>query len=99
MKRVDLIRPLEGAGCVLIRHGGNHDWYCNAKTGLSQPVPRHREIADTRSKATAQNYGSAISYGDVSRNAKNQALGVTVNPLFGKACTKASMQATVHGPH
>jgi len=27
MKRNDLIRELEQAGCVLIRHGGRHDWY------------------------------------------------------------------------
>lgn len=44
MKRADLIRTLEEAGCVLIRHGGNHDWYRNSKTGFSQPIPRHREI-------------------------------------------------------
>ena len=37
-------------GCVLIRHGGNHDWYQNATTKVSQPVPRHREIADTLAK-------------------------------------------------
>jgi hypothetical protein len=30
---------LEQAGCVLIRHGGNHDWYRNAKTGVSQQYP------------------------------------------------------------
>ncbi len=46
MKRLDLIRKIEAAGCVLIRHGGKHDWYQNAKTGLSQPVPRHREIKE-----------------------------------------------------
>jgi predicted RNA binding protein YcfA (HicA-like mRNA interferase family) len=46
MKRTDLIRELEEAGCELIRHGGNHDWYRNPKTGVSQPVPRHREIND-----------------------------------------------------
>ncbi len=46
MKRTDLIRKLEEAGCELVRHGGNHDWYRNAKTGISQPVPRHREIND-----------------------------------------------------
>jgi predicted RNA binding protein YcfA (HicA-like mRNA interferase family) len=44
VKRVDLIRQIEKAGCVLIRHGGNHDWYQNPKTGVCQPVPRHREI-------------------------------------------------------
>lgn len=44
MKRIDLIRALEGIGCVLIRHGAKHDWYRNPTTGVSQPVPRHREI-------------------------------------------------------
>jgi mRNA interferase HicA len=46
MKRVDLIRELEGCGCVLIRHGGRHDWYQNPRTGAAQPVPRHREIKE-----------------------------------------------------
>jgi hypothetical protein len=27
MKRLDLIRQLEQNGCLLIRHGGRHDWY------------------------------------------------------------------------
>jgi predicted RNA binding protein YcfA (HicA-like mRNA interferase family) len=44
MKRVDLIREIERLGCVLIRHGAKHDWYRNANSGMSQPVPRHREI-------------------------------------------------------
>jgi len=44
MKRVDLIKSLEKSGCVLVRHGGKHDWYRNPATGMSQPVPRHREI-------------------------------------------------------
>lgn len=47
MKRVDLIKALEGAGCVLVRHGGKHDWYRNPQTGVSQPVPRHREIKES----------------------------------------------------
>ena len=46
MKRTDLIRRLEAAGCLLIRHGGRHDWYRNPKTGVSQPVPRRREIRE-----------------------------------------------------
>ena len=50
MKRADLMRLLESMGCVLIRHGGNHDWYHNPTTKISQPVPRHREIADTLAK-------------------------------------------------
>jgi hypothetical protein len=32
MKRTDLIRKLEEAGCGFVRHGGNHDWYRNPKT-------------------------------------------------------------------
>lgn len=47
MKRADLIRMIEEIGCVLIRHGGKHDWYQNPETKMSQPVPRHREIKET----------------------------------------------------
>ncbi|MDP8988563.1 MAG: type II toxin-antitoxin system HicA family toxin [Acidobacteriota bacterium] len=50
MKRADLIRKLEEAGCALIRHGGNHDWYRNPKTGAAQPVPRHREVNEFLAK-------------------------------------------------
>ena len=44
MKRVDLVRQVEASGCMLIRHGRRHDWYQNPRTGVCQPVPRHREI-------------------------------------------------------
>jgi len=50
MKRRDLIRELEGMGCILIRHGSRHDWYQNPKTRVSQPVPRHREIKEYLAK-------------------------------------------------
>jgi mRNA interferase HicA len=46
VKRTDLIRRLTEMGCVFIRHGGKHDWYRNPETGVSQPVPRHREIKE-----------------------------------------------------
>jgi predicted RNA binding protein YcfA (HicA-like mRNA interferase family) len=46
MKRIDLINTIEGFGCILVRHGGRHDWYRNPATGMSQPVPRHREIKE-----------------------------------------------------
>jgi predicted RNA binding protein YcfA (HicA-like mRNA interferase family) len=46
MKRRDLLKRLEQCGCVLIRHGGRHDWYRNPETGISQPVPRHAEIQE-----------------------------------------------------
>lgn len=47
MKRLDLIRILGDMGCLLIRHGGKHDWYRQPATGISQPVPRHREIKES----------------------------------------------------
>ncbi len=46
MKRADLIKTILEFGCVLIRHGAKHDWYRNTDTGVSQPVPRHREIKE-----------------------------------------------------
>jgi len=36
MRRTELIRTIEAMGCVLIRHGGNHDWYQNVATKVSQ---------------------------------------------------------------
>lgn len=50
MKGIDSIRKLEQDGCVLIRHGGNHDWYRNPKNGASQPIPRDREINEALAK-------------------------------------------------
>ena len=50
MKRTELIREIERMGCGFIRHGGKHDWYQNPETKVSQPVPRHREIADSLAK-------------------------------------------------
>lgn len=44
MKRVELVKTIEGLGCEFVRHGGKHDWYRNPTTGICQPVPRHREI-------------------------------------------------------
>jgi len=43
MKRRELVRRLEEMGCVLVRHGGSHDWYTNPVTKKSKPVPRHNE--------------------------------------------------------
>jgi predicted RNA binding protein YcfA (HicA-like mRNA interferase family) len=44
MKRKELVRQIEKFGCLLIRHGGRHDWYQNPTTKISQPIPRHSEI-------------------------------------------------------
>lgn len=46
MKRTDLVEAIEGFGCILVRHGGKHDWYRNPMTGVAQAVPRHREIKE-----------------------------------------------------
>ena len=50
MKRVELIKEIERLGGVLVRHGAKHDWYQNPITKISQPVPRHREIAESLAK-------------------------------------------------
>lgn len=46
MRRADLVRTITEYGCVLVRHGGNHDWYRNPLTGVAQAVPRHREVSE-----------------------------------------------------
>jgi predicted RNA binding protein YcfA (HicA-like mRNA interferase family) len=46
VKRTDLVREVLKAGCVLLRHGGRHDWFQNPRTRVCQPVPRHREIKE-----------------------------------------------------
>lgn len=51
MKRRDLIAKLEAMGCILVRHGGKHDWYTNYETKMSQPVPRHNEIDEHLAKS------------------------------------------------
>lgn len=51
MKRSELIKQLESTGCILIRHGGKHDWYHNPITRVSQPIPRHREINELLAKS------------------------------------------------
>ncbi|HNZ28185.1 MAG TPA: type II toxin-antitoxin system HicA family toxin [Spirochaetota bacterium] len=50
MKRELLIKKISDFGCVLIRHGGKHDWFQNPKTNISQPVPRHKEINENLAK-------------------------------------------------
>lgn len=51
MKRRELIRKVEEAGAVFIRHGGKHDWYQNPQTKMSQPVPRHSDINEHLAKS------------------------------------------------
>ena len=51
MKRRDLIKRLSEMGCVMVRHGGSHDWYTNPATKESQPVPRHTQINEKLAKS------------------------------------------------
>jgi mRNA interferase HicA len=58
MKRLDLIRKIEQLGCEFIRHGGKHDWYRNPQTGVSQAVPRHKEINEHLARQIIRMLGS-----------------------------------------
>ncbi len=53
MKRLDQIKKIESLGCVFVRHGTKHDWYRNPTTGISLPVPRHREIKEGLARGTS----------------------------------------------
>jgi len=50
MKSRALVRLLKKNGCVLVRHGSNHDWYQNELTKARQPVPRHVEVDEHLAK-------------------------------------------------
>jgi len=54
MKRLDLVRTIEKNGAVFIRHGSDHDWYKNPNTGISESVPRHREIKNILARKIIQ---------------------------------------------
>ncbi|MGD9563721.1 MAG: type II toxin-antitoxin system HicA family toxin [Pyrinomonadaceae bacterium] len=58
MKRRELLKRLEKSGCILVRHGGKHDWYANPATRRSQPVPRHSEINETLAKSILKKLSS-----------------------------------------
>ena len=58
MKRRDLIKAIEGYGCVLLRHGARHDIYHNPETGRTQPAPRHREINEVLARKIMRDLAS-----------------------------------------
>jgi predicted RNA binding protein YcfA (HicA-like mRNA interferase family) len=55
MKQVDLVRLLLRKGVIFVRHGANHDWYKNPSTGISEAIPRHREIKEQLAKKIIKN--------------------------------------------
>lgn len=50
MKRKHLVKKLTDKGCILVRHGSQHDLYKNPATGKTQPIPRHNEIDENLAK-------------------------------------------------
>lgn len=57
MKRKALIRKIEQAGCVMVRHGARHDLYLNPANGKKQPVARHAEIDDRLARHVCKHLG------------------------------------------
>lgn len=55
MKRRDLIKLLEQNGWTLMRTTGGHDIY--AKGADREPIPRHREVAESLAKAIIRRRG------------------------------------------
>jgi mRNA interferase HicA len=46
MKRRDLERKLRIAGCYLKREGASHSLWINPKSGVTEAIPRHKEVKD-----------------------------------------------------
>ena len=57
MKRRNLIRLVEKAGCELLREGGNHSVYVNRSQKKVTTIPRHREIDDNLAKRIFKDLG------------------------------------------
>ena len=57
MKRIDLIRYIEGYGCVLFREGGRHSIYKNMANGNMAAIPRHREIKENLARKICDDLG------------------------------------------
>lgn len=55
MKARELIRRLEKAGFVFVRHGGKHDVYKRGKD--EEQVPRHTELNDRLAAAIIKKWG------------------------------------------
>jgi predicted RNA binding protein YcfA (HicA-like mRNA interferase family) len=50
MKRAKLIEIVTVSGAEFFRRGGNHDIYINPKTGIQEPIARHRDIPEGLAK-------------------------------------------------
>jgi len=55
MRRRDLERKLRIAGCYLKREGGSHSLWINSRTGITEAVPRHKEIKEPLARKILKN--------------------------------------------
>jgi mRNA interferase HicA len=46
MKRKELEKKLRRAGCYLKREGSSHSLWINPQTGVTEAIPRHKEIKE-----------------------------------------------------
>ena len=47
MKRSDLIKTIEGFGCVFVRHGGKYDWYRNSPSNPKAAAANPAAVASS----------------------------------------------------
>jgi predicted RNA binding protein YcfA (HicA-like mRNA interferase family) len=57
MKRIDLIRFLEGNGCEFLREGGDHTVYVNRREKKVSTIPRHRELDENLCRRICKDLG------------------------------------------
>jgi predicted RNA binding protein YcfA (HicA-like mRNA interferase family) len=57
VKRGDLLRHLRQHGCYLKREGASHSLWINPRTGHTEAVPRHTEIANALARKICRALG------------------------------------------
>lgn len=57
MKRTQVLKHLRDHGCVFVREGGSHSWWCNPKQNRRSSVPRHTEIRDNLVRKICKDLG------------------------------------------
>ena len=55
MKRGALLKILHRRGAVFVKHGSRHDQYLQPRTGKTDQVPRHLDIAEETAKSIIKN--------------------------------------------
>jgi predicted RNA binding protein YcfA (HicA-like mRNA interferase family) len=55
VKKGALLKILHGQGAVFVKHGKKHDQYIQPKTGTTDYIPRHSDIAEDTAKSIIKN--------------------------------------------